>query len=224
MYTFSNKFEEDLDLVRRIDRGLIRFVKKYATYTRDDPTSVILPDSMSFYPKFTYFLRRSVVVQSETNSPDETSYFRYILARERIINAMTMIVPVLTEYHYVDGLRPVEMDSQSIRPDSILLLDAFSNVLIWKGEHIMQWIKEEYHLKEEFISLKNCIDESLKAALDIYNERLPTPQFVETYAGGSQERTLLSRVNPSRQGAEILTEDIDFDSFYRFLCKIIVEA
>ncbi|KAM0678704.1 GTPase-activating protein S23, partial [Binucleata daphniae] len=224
LYTFLNKFEEDLDLVRRIDRGLIRFVKRFATYTRENQESVILPNTMLFYPKFIYFLRRSIVVQSETNSPDETSYFRCILGREKVINALTMIVPVLTDYHYLDGINPVEMDSQSIRPDSILLLDAFCNVLIWKGEHIMQWVKDGYHLKKEFESMKTCIDQSLEVGKEIVRERLPTPQFVETHAGGSQERTLLSRVNPSRQGAMILTEDIDFETFYKCLCKIIVEA
>lgn len=223
MFTFTNKFEEDRDLVRRIDRSLIRFVKKYASFAKEDSSSVILPDTMQFYPQFMYFLRRSVVVQSEANSPDETSYYRNILCRERTTEAMTIVVPVLTNYHYVDGVYPVDMDSKSLMPDSVLLLDAFVNVLIWKGEHITEWIKEGYHEKEDYVSLKKCLEACKTDARKLVEERLPHPKFTETYSGGSQERILKSRVNPSKNGANIVTEDIDFESFFRCLCKIVVE-
>lgn len=224
MFTSQSSLEEDIDLVRRIDKSLIRFMRKFATFTKEDPNSVCLPQTMPFFPQFTYFLRRSVVVQSEGNSPDETIYYRYILSKERITEALTIIVPVLTSYHYADGISPVDMDSRSLAPDTILLLDAFCNVLVWHGEHIHQWINEGLHLKEDYASLNNCIKEAEDAAREIVEKRIPTPQFVVTHANGSQERILKCRVNPSKQGSTLVTDDIDFETFYKFLCKIVVEG
>ncbi|EJW01942.1 hypothetical protein EDEG_03586 [Edhazardia aedis USNM 41457] len=224
IYTYLNKFEEDIDLVRRIDRNLIRFVKKYGIYTKEDMNSVTLPDSMSFFPNFMYFLRRSLLVQTENSSPDMTTYFRSIVSREKVTEALTVIFPILTSYHYADGILPVEIDSTSLRPDTILLLDIFTHVLIWKGEHISNWIKQKIHEKEEYKSISDIINLCLNKAKDIVNSRMITPMFVVTEAGNSQERILLSRVNPSRQGAHIVTDDIDFDTFFRCLCKIVVES
>lgn len=224
LFTSQANLEEDIDLVRRIDRSLIRFMRRFATYKKEDPMSVCLPQTMPFFPQFTYFLRRSVVVHSESNSPDETVYYRHILSREKVTEALTIVVPVLTSFHYVNGISPVDMDSRSLLPDTVLLLDAFCNVLVWHGEHIQQWINDKLHLEEGYESLKDCIENAETAAREIVEKRMPTPQFVVTHAGGSQERILKCRVNPSKQGSSMVTDDIDFETFYNFLCKIVVEG
>jgi protein transport protein SEC23 len=223
MYTFPSKFEEDLDLIRRIDRSLIRFVKIYGDYEKGDSSSVVLPESMGYFPKFMYFLRRSVIVQSETNSPDETSYYRNLLNREGVVDSMTMIVPVLRAFHYQTGETVVEMDSRSLAPDIILVLDTFHNVLVWRGEYVAQWIKEGYHESEEYAHLRDTIRESEMRAKEIVENRLPTPQHAVSDQHGSQERILLSRVNPSVRGAIVITDDIDFDTFFKCLCNIVVD-
>ncbi|EPR78651.1 SEC23 protein [Spraguea lophii 42_110] len=219
IFTFKAYLDEDMDLIRRIDRSLIKFVRKYGKRTMDD--EIDLPDTMSLFAKFMYFLRRSTLVQTQANSPDETIYFRNLLIRERVTEAMTMIVPTLLSFHYQGDIQPVEMDSKSLEPDVILLLDSFHNVLIWKGEHINEWMKEEIHLKEEYAYLKECIDTAEKRANEIVEERLPTPPYVITERHGSQERTLLSKVNPSLKGDVVVTDDIDYDTFYKCMCKIV---
>lgn len=224
MFTSQASLEEDIDLVRRIDRSLIRFMRRFSTYSKDDPMSVSLPQTMPFFPQFTYFLRRSIVVHSEGNSPDETIYYRHILSRERVTEALTIVVPILTSYHYVNGISPVDMDSRSLAPDAILLLDAFCNVLVWHGEHVQQWINDGLHMQEDYASLNKCITEAEETAREIVAKRMPTPQFVITHEGGSQERILKCKVNPSKQGSTMLTDDIDFETFYKFLCKIVVEG
>ncbi|ELQ75020.1 Vesicle coat complex COPII, subunit SEC23 [Trachipleistophora hominis] len=217
IFTFGTHIEEDLDLVRRIDRSLIRFIRKFG----ESNNHLKLSSSMALYPNFIYFLRRSLLVQTETNSPDETSYYRNIVAREPVTNAMTMIYPTLTAFSYQDETKPVPMDAKSLQPDIILLLDTFHNVLIWRGEHINQWIQEGYHEKDEYKFLKDCIDEAEERAKRLVKERLPTPQFTLTERYGSQERILLAKVNPSIKGQVVVTDDIDFATFYDCLCKIV---
>ncbi|KAF7684469.1 Protein transport protein SEC23 [Astathelohania contejeani] len=212
--------EMDIDLVRRVDRTLIRFLKKYATYQREDPGSLIIPESMSYYPNFMYFLRRSTLIQTLTSSPDETAYFRNLVCRLATTEAMTMIVPTLLMYDCEGGVSPVEMDGKSLRDDVVLLLDTFHNVLVWRGSDVVEWLAQGY--EKEYPGIALAVTEAEKRGQELVNARLPTPQFVVCDRFGSQERILLSRVNPCPTAGVVTTDDIDFDSFYNCLAKIVV--
>lgn len=52
--------------------------QKFGEYAKDDPNSFRLPENFSLYPQFMYHLRRSQFLQVFNNSPDETSYYRYV--------------------------------------------------------------------------------------------------------------------------------------------------
>lgn len=215
--TFGTILEDDRDIVRRIDRTFIRFIKRYS----ESRGTLKLPISMSLFPNLTFFLRRSLIVQSQTNSPDETFYYRFIVGRETVSNAMTLIHPTLTAFSYQEDPKPVPMDAKSLQPDLILLLDTFHNVLIWRGEHIHQWIEEGYHEKDEYKFLKDCIDDAKASAAELIKDRLPTPQYTVTERRGSQERILLAKINPSIKGNVVVSDNIDFDTFYDSVCKIL---
>merc|ERR1719305_228508 len=85
--------EEAFDILRWIDRMLIRLVAKFADYRKDDAASFRLSSSFSIYPQFMFHLRRSQFLQVFGNSPDETSYNRLILMRENTTNSLIMIQP-----------------------------------------------------------------------------------------------------------------------------------
>ena len=68
--------EEAFDILRWIDRMLIRLVSKFADFRKDDAASFRLSSSFSIYPQFMFHLRRSQFLQVFGNSPDETSYNR----------------------------------------------------------------------------------------------------------------------------------------------------
>ena len=73
--------EEPFDILRWIDRMLIRLVAKFADYRKDDAGSFRLSSHFSIYPQFMFHLRRSDFLQTFGNSPDETSFFRWCAAR-----------------------------------------------------------------------------------------------------------------------------------------------
>ncbi|KRH93331.1 Vesicle coat complex COPII, subunit SEC23 [Pseudoloma neurophilia] len=217
IFTFGIPLEDDRDLIRRLDRSFMRFIKRFSE-SRD---TLKLPLSMSLYPNLSFFLRRSLIVQSTTNTPDETFYYRLIVGKEPVRNAMTLIHPVLKSFDIYEEEKHVPMDATSLEPDKILLLDTFHNVLIWYGEHIHQWIEQNLHLDEQYAFLKNIMNRARMEADKLVNSRLPTPQFTITEKFGSQERILLAKVNPSVTKDVVVSENIDYQTFYDSVCKIL---
>lgn len=214
------KYEEVKDSERMIDKNLIRFTKSFAKFDRGVPSSLVLHDSMAYFPNYMFFFRRSLLIQTGHNSFDETTYYRHLLYKEQVSEALKLMKPTLLSYHYQGEVKPVEVDAKSIQPDVILLLDTFHNVLIWRGGYISQWIKEGYHEQEEYSFLKDILEKSESRAKELC-KRLPTPQFCITEQDKSQQRILHHYVNPSG-GASIITENISFEKFFEALCKVVV--
>ena len=61
-----------------------------------------------------------------------------------------MIQPTLMSYTFDVALQPVLLDSVSIKPDVILLLDTFFHILIFHGETVAQWRKAGYQDQEGY--------------------------------------------------------------------------
>lgn len=91
------------------------------------------------------------------NSPDETAYFRILLNRETISNAVVMIQPSLISYAFNSLPAPALLDVQSIAADRILLLDSYFSVVIFHGMTIAQWRNMGYQNQPEHqVCLKFC--------------------------------------------------------------------
>lgn len=105
-----------------------------------------------------FHLRRSQFLQVFNNSPDETAFYRHILNHENCSDSLVMIQPALTSYGFDGPPQPVLLDSISVRPDVILLLDTFFHILIWHGETIAQWRKLGYQDKEEYENFKMLLE------------------------------------------------------------------
>ena len=88
------------------------------------------------------------LMQVFNNSPDETAYFRMMLERENVGNAVAMIQPSLISYSFQSGPMPVLLDATAIGPDKILLLDSYFSVVIFHGITIAQWRKAGYQDQE----------------------------------------------------------------------------
>lgn len=87
-------------------------------------------------------------MQVFNNSPDETAYFRMMLNRENVANAVVMIQPSLISYSFQSGPEPVLLDVSAIAGDRILLLDSYFTVVIFHGITIAQWRKAGYQHQE----------------------------------------------------------------------------
>ena len=69
-----------------------------------------------------------------------------------------MIQPTLMSYTFDVPPQPVLLDSVSIKPDVILLLDTFFHILIFHGETIAQWRKAGYQDQEGYENFKELLE------------------------------------------------------------------
>lgn len=129
--------EEPIEVLKWLDRTLIRVVKTFAHFKPDSISSFSLPKEFSLYPQFLYHLRRSHFIQTFGASPDEIMFYRATLNRENITNCLVMIQPALLQYR-LDDPNPagVMLDTDSMKPDVILLLDTYFHVCVWLGDTI----------------------------------------------------------------------------------------
>ncbi|CAJ0577142.1 unnamed protein product, partial [Mesorhabditis spiculigera] len=217
------------EALRWLDRTLIRLCQKFGEYHKDDPASFRLTDKFSMFPQFMFHLRRSQFLQVFNNSPDETAYYRHILFSENVLESTTMIQPVLFSYSFNGPPEPVLLDSSSILPDRILLMDDYFHVLIYHGQTIAAWRKAKYDEDPQYATFKQLLEAPVADATAILQERFPMPRYIVTEYEGSQARFLLSKVNPSTThnnpyatdgGAAVLTDDVSLQVFMEHLKKL----
>lgn len=227
--------EEGPDVLRWLDRQLIRLCQKFGDYHKDDPNSFRFSETFSLYPQFMFHLRRSPFLQVFNNSPDESSYYRHQFNRQDLTQALIMIQPVLYAYSFNGPPEPVLLDSSSILPDRILLMDTFFQILIYHGETVAQWRKAGYQEMPEYENFKHLLQAPVDDAQELLHTRFPMPRYIDTEHGGSQARFLLSKVNPSQthnnmyawgqeSGAPILTDDVSLQVFMDHLKKLAVSS
>ncbi|KAM3275770.1 hypothetical protein ACQJBY_044251 [Aegilops geniculata] len=166
------------------------------------------------------------------NSPDETAYFRMMLERENVGNAVAMIQPSLISYSFQSGPMPVLLDATAIGPDKILLLDSYFSVVIFHGITIAQWRKAGYQDQEGHEAFAQLLKAPHDESDAIIKERFPVPRLVVCDQYGSQARFLLAKLNPSVTynsdnpapgGDVIFTDDVSFEVFMDHLQRLAVQ-
>lgn len=233
--SYKAEVDDGPDVLRWLDRMLIRVCQRFANYSKDDMNSFQLSPNFSIYPQFMYHLRRSQFLQVFNNSPDETTYARHVLNREDTNNSLIMIQPTLMQYSMDNAPQPVLLDSQSIQQNVILLMDTFFHILIYHGETIAAWRRENYHHDPSYIAFKEMLELPQNDAQELLADRFPCPRFVDCDAGGSQARFLLAKVNPSTNhstgygnstgsGQAIATDDVSLQVFMDHLKKLAVAS
>ncbi|KAK8917618.1 Protein transport protein SEC23 [Metarhizium anisopliae] len=235
---FKSEVDDGPDVLRWVDRMLIRLCSRFADYRKDDPSSFRLEKNFTLYPQFMFHLRRSQFLQVFNNSPDETAFDRHVLNHEDVGNSLIMIQPTLDSYTFdQEGGQPVLLDSASIQPTHILLLDTFFHILIFHGETIAEWRKAGYQDQEGYENFAALLEQPKEDARDLITDRFPLPRFVVCDAGGSQARFLLSKLNPSTthttgpyggggtaSAQTIFTDDVSLQTFMDHLMKLAVSG
>jgi len=220
--------EEMADVMRWLDRTLIKLCSKFATYKKDDPHSFRLPSEFSLYPQYMFNLRRSKFLQAFNSSPDEQAYYRHVLNREGTSNALVMIQPSLLQYSFHGPPAPVHLDTTSVRPDIILLLDTYFQVIVFHGETVAQWKEQGYQHQDEHINFRNLLEAPQMDAQTIMGGRFPLPRYISCDQNKSEARFLMSMLNPpdphsnDYSGQAIFTDDVTLRVFMEHLMKLAV--
>lgn len=230
--TFKAETEYLFDVLRWLDRSLIKWVGQFGQYPVNQPDQLTLPPNMSAFPQYMYHLRRSQFLRVFNSSPDETAFFRLTLNRENTTHSAIMIQPTLQCYSFTEPPHEVPLDSLYVRPDVILLLDTFFSVLIHYGETIAQWRDAGYAQQPQYENFKKLLELPKVDAEHLMKERFPYPRFIECDQNGSQARFLIAKINPSTthhnqaygtgQATVVLTDDASMQTFMQSLKKLAI--
>ena len=229
---YKGELIEVVDLVYWLNSVLIKFVRTFATFTKGNRASFKVPEEISLIPQFMFYFRKSHFVQKFGISVDEAALYKMVLCRENLSNMLVMIQPALFSYDLeTQQPTPVLCDMESLKPDVVLLVDTYFNVVIWQGAQIYNWVKQGYHEMEEYAHLKNLLEQPEEDAKLIVEDRLPVPRVVSCYPGAPDERLLKSKLNPAsaqkgneayQQDENYITDDVNLKVFMDYLVDLVV--
>ena len=222
-----------MDVIRWLDRMLIKLTNRFAEFKKDDPTSFRMSKEFSLFPQFMFYLRRSQFLHTFNASPDESEYYRSLIMRENVSNSLVMIQPALMQYN-LDSREasPVLLDIDSMQDEVVLLMDTFFYICIWKGATIASWEEQKFHEDPEYENVKFLLEDPVQDAQFIMAERFPMPRFFITKPNDTQERKIKARVNPSSlstanttvNDGNYFTEDVSLSVFMQHLIKMAVQS
>lgn len=233
MAVFQTEQDEVADVLRWVDRSLIRLCSKFAEYEPDQPQSFRLSAEFSLFPQFMFHLRRSQFLQLFNSSPDEATYYRYILTRENTTNSLVMLQPTLLSYSFNGPPEAALLDAESVRADTILLLDTFFHVVVFHGETIASWREAGYHEQDEHAAFRALLEAPQSDAQLIMDSRFPVPRYIVCDQHKSEARFLMAKLNPSvthnsnldgMGGAQVNTDDVSLRVFMEHLMQLAVQS
>ena len=221
--------EHSREILKWIDKILIRLMSKFAKFIKGNPNSFKLTNNFNYFPQFMFYLRRSSFIQVFNESPDENTYYKTLVMYETVSNCTIMIQPLLFEYTPENPTaNPVYLDLNSMKNDVVLLLDTFFYVVVWHGIDVVKWREENYQDNPEYENIKMMLDEPQDYAQNIVMERLPTPRFVSCDSGSGQERLIKCIVNPNTDSNNnvrengFFSDDVNLKIFMDYLKKLAV--
>src|SRR3569833_2979732 len=146
---FKAEVDDGPDVLRWVDRMLIRLCSRFADYRKDDSSSFRLEKNFTLGPQFMFHLRRSQFLQVFNNSPDETAFYRHVLNHEDVSNSLLMLHSILYLYTFdQEGGQPVLLDSTSIQPTHKHQQNTNNHKQIFHGETVAEWRKAGYQDQE----------------------------------------------------------------------------
>ena len=90
---------------------------------------------------------------------------------------------------------PCLLDAASVRPDTILLLDTFFQVVIFHGETIAAWREQKYHEREEHEAFRVLLGAPTDDAQIILDSRFPVPRYITCDQHKSEARFVMARAS-----------------------------
>ncbi len=223
--------EESRDVLKWLDKSLIRLMSKFSNYERDNTKSFKLPPPFFYFPQFMFYLRRSQFISNFNASPDEVTNYKYNLMHETVTNCGIMIQPMLFAYSAENPeAAPVYLDLDSMKNDHVLCLDAFFFVVVWHGSDVCGWRDSNLQDDPEYENIRMMLDNPQEYAQGLIMERMPVPRFVSCDSGTGPERLVKCTVNPSSGSKNKVAEDgffsddVSLKVFMEFLVKLAVSG
>lgn len=105
----------------------------------------------------------------------------HMLMREDLTQSLIMIQPILYSYSFNGPPEPVLLDTSSIQPDRILLMDTFFQILIFHGETIAQWRALKYQDMPEYDNFKQLLQVWTSSCANLQNQCVQDNKFLVNF-------------------------------------------
>ena len=222
--------EENMELIRWLDKSLIRLVQKFAEYVKEDHKSFKLSKEFFYFPQFIFYLRKSTILQNSNASPDEITYSKTVLLRETVNNCTIIIQPLLFQYTPDNPeANPVILDVKNMKNDCVLLLDAYFFICVWHGDNVCKWRDDGFHNDPEYENIKQMLEYPQDYAQGLLAQRNPIPRFVSCDSGSGQERLIKFILNANSEASNktveegFISDDVSYKVFMDHLSKKAVQ-
>ena len=103
-------------------------------------------------------------------------------------------------YTFAVPPQSVLLDSVSIKPDAILLLDTFFHILIFPGETIAAWRKAVYQDREGYENFVELLAAPVNDAKELLVDHFPIPRYI---ARVHKARTICPTVGSQAAAGEV---------------------
>lgn len=222
---------DQIEVLRWLDKTIIRLVTKFSEYKKDDIQSFKLNSRFNLFPQFMYYLRRSPFISDFNSSLDESVFYKSSLMNETMVNCTIMIQPILYVYTAENPEpNPVHLDIEHMKDVNVLYMDAFFFICIWHGATVANWRDKGLQEDPEYENIKLMLDLPQESAQETLLERLPVCKFISCDSGNGQERYIKFTVNPSCGNSEVntgipegfYTDDVSIKKFWDHLRKKVV--
>jgi protein transport protein SEC23 len=165
---FKAEVDDGPDVLRWVDRMLIRLCSRFAEYRKDDPTSFRFEKNFTLYPQFMFHLRRSQFLQVFT-LPDETAFYRHVLNHEYVGDSLVMIQPTLDSYTLTKRAASRSCSIPLRSNPHISSPDTFFQIVIFHGETIAEWRKAGYQDQEGYENFKALLEQPKEDAVCLFH-------------------------------------------------------
>lgn len=200
------------EMLKWIDRLLIKMMRTLCSFSKGNPGSVMLPREAGILPGLVFHMRRSAVLRTSGASPDRSCFFRLLASTLDTFSSLVMVQPTLIGYQPGDGSgRPLPLEPASVTPDRVLLLDSFTQLVVCKGGALA--LAARAAGSPAATEVEQLLRRVTSDAEALGANRFPAPMFIECEQGSSKARYLTQKVNP----------DVPLSTFLQGLYRAIVE-
>jgi protein transport protein SEC23 len=200
------------EMLKWIDKLLIRMMRSLCTYSKSNPGSVMLPREAGILPGLVFHMRRSAVLRTSGLSPDRTTFFRLLASTLDTFSSLVLVQPTLIGYQLGGGSgRPLPLEPNSVAPDRVLLLDSFTQLVLCQGGALAMAARDAGSPAANEVEMLTRRVRADAEALGA--NRFPAPALIECEQGSSKARYLTQKVNP----------DVPLSTFLQGLYRAIVE-
>jgi len=182
----GDRFESGMRQIRgQIDtylRSLLTAVDSIDPQNRHYPALEVLPEIL-------YYIRQGPLLGLAFQGSESSEISRKVFLNSSVLDSLLIAMPTLHSFDCKGYFEVLPLSTLAMQPDRIILLDHFSQIIIWIGSRFQD---------AQYGDLRKACKEQ---AQRLSRDRAPSPEILEILEGHSAERWLEARLSPGHRDA-----------------------